>query len=393
MPTILKDGEVLTGPGLTAALAVATSDAVAQISAVTSVTSVAGRTGAISLDVSDISGAYASANPAGYQSAAQVAAAVTTGTVSSLNGRTGAVSFIFSDVSSALGFTPYDVANPNLYQTAGQLANALVPYAPLVSPALAGTPTAPTATTGTSTNQIATTSFVTASVVASTTGVASFNARTGAIALTSADVTGALSFTPYNATNPTGYQTAAQVTTSLAPYALLASPAFTGVPTAPTANRTLANSQIATTAFVRTGTTTNDNALAGQVGEFLTNNANAVSLTSTVVANVTSVSLTPGDWEVYGNVQFVAAGTTAFGFIASAISTVSATLPVNLTSSGGAYNLINSSGFATGSNQILPTGTTRIILATTTTVFLVGQASFSVSTMTANGYIGARRIR
>jgi hypothetical protein len=50
--------------------------------------------------------------------------------------------------------------------------------------------------------------------------VASFNTRTGAVTLTSADVTGALTFTPYNATNPSGYQTAAQVTTALAPYAL-----------------------------------------------------------------------------------------------------------------------------------------------------------------------------
>jgi hypothetical protein len=36
-------------------------------------------------------------------------------------------------------------------------------------------------------------------------GVTSFNTRTGAITLTSGDVTGALGFTPYNATNPSGY--------------------------------------------------------------------------------------------------------------------------------------------------------------------------------------------
>jgi hypothetical protein len=36
-------------------------------------------------------------------------------------------------------------------------------------------------------------------------GVTSFNTRTGAITLTSGDVTGALGFTPYNATNPAGY--------------------------------------------------------------------------------------------------------------------------------------------------------------------------------------------
>lgn len=40
-------------------------------------------------------------------------------------------------------------------------------------------------------------------------GVSSFNTRTGAVSLTSGDVTTALTFTPYNATNPSGYITSA----------------------------------------------------------------------------------------------------------------------------------------------------------------------------------------
>lgn len=36
-------------------------------------------------------------------------------------------------------------------------------------------------------------------------GVSSFNTRTGVVTLTSGDVTGALGFTPYNSTNPSGY--------------------------------------------------------------------------------------------------------------------------------------------------------------------------------------------
>ena len=47
-------------------------------------------------------------------------------------------------------------------------------YAPKASPALTGTPTAPTATAGTNTTQIATTAFVTAAVNAASAGVASF---------------------------------------------------------------------------------------------------------------------------------------------------------------------------------------------------------------------------
>ena len=44
-------------------------------------------------------------------------------------------------------------------------------------------------------------------------GVSSFNTRTGDITLTSADVTGALGYTPYNSTNPSGYITGISSTT------------------------------------------------------------------------------------------------------------------------------------------------------------------------------------
>jgi hypothetical protein len=56
--------------------------------------------------------------------------------------------------------------------------------------------------------------------------------------------------TKYNASNPSGYQTAAQVSTSLQPYAPLASPIFTGDPKAPTPTAGDNDTSIATTAFV-----------------------------------------------------------------------------------------------------------------------------------------------
>jgi hypothetical protein len=46
---------------------------------------------------------------------------------------------------------------------------------------------------------------ITAASNGSAGGVSSFNTRTGAVTLTSGDVTGALGFTPYNATNPSAY--------------------------------------------------------------------------------------------------------------------------------------------------------------------------------------------
>ena len=65
-------------------------------------------------------------------------------------------------------------------------------YAPIESPALTGTPTAPTATTGTNTTQIATTAFVQDTVSAVSSGVASFNGRSGVVMPIAGDYTAAM---------------------------------------------------------------------------------------------------------------------------------------------------------------------------------------------------------
>jgi hypothetical protein len=65
---------------------------------------------------------------------------------------------------------------------------------------LAGTCTAPTVTPGSdNSSKIATTAFVQSAISAVSSGVTSFNSRSGAVTLSSGDVTGALGFTPYNA--------------------------------------------------------------------------------------------------------------------------------------------------------------------------------------------------
>lgn len=135
------------------------------------------------------------------------------------------------------------------------------------------------------------------------------------------------------------------------------------------------------------GTTTNDSANAGSVGELVTNSTTGTSLTSGANANVTSVSLTAGDWDVDGVVLFNPAGTTTVSALALGSSTTSATF--------GGLGALSSYGltFTTGSAQRLIAPRQRISLSATTTVFLVGQATFGVSTMTADGFIRARRVR
>ena len=97
-----------------------------------------------------------------------------------------------------------------------------------------------------------------------TTDVASFNSRSGAVTLSSADVATALGFTPYSAANPAGYIAASGAPVQsvagrtgavalgvgdVAGAAPLASPALTGTPTVPTAGAGTNTTQAASTAF------------------------------------------------------------------------------------------------------------------------------------------------
>lgn len=139
------------------------------------------------------------------------------------------------------------------------------------------------------------------------------------------------------------------------------------------------------------GTTTNDNANTGSVGEYLTSSTATQAASTGVPLNAASVSLTAGDWDVTGLVQMNPAGTTVTQTALAGISTVSATFG---TVAAGINNFaLISATSASGISDNLVAPVTRISIASTTTVFLVGQAGFTVSTMTISGFIRARRIR
>jgi len=144
-----------------------------------------------------------------------------------------------------------------------------------------------------------------------------------------------------------------------------------------------------------TGTTTNDNATTGVVGEYIVSTVvnTSVSLTTNTATNVTSISLTAGDWDVQANVQYNVGATTNMTYWYSTISTTSATLA---TSSAAASNMVSSTAAGTvfGATAFtLASPVTRISLSSTTTVYLVTQAGFTVSTLQAGGTIRARRVR
>lgn len=142
------------------------------------------------------------------------------------------------------------------------------------------------------------------------------------------------------------------------------------------------------------GTTTNGDATAGNVGQYISStvlSGAAVVLTTATPANVTSISLTGGDWDVWGTVGFVANAATTATIFEGGISQTSATLPTPPGS--GAYSQFGLSVAAAGLMPVFPIGSVRVPLAATTTVYLVAQSTFAVNAMSAYGFIAARRRR
>lgn len=140
------------------------------------------------------------------------------------------------------------------------------------------------------------------------------------------------------------------------------------------------------------GTITNDSAAAGMVGEYISAtvlSGAAVALTSGVIVNITSISLTAGDWDVNAVGVASPAGATSVSAFGVGISTTSATLPA-LPSTG--YSQFQG-GSILQPFYHLNTGIVRISIAATTTVFLVGFSNFTTSTNAMYGQICARRAR
>jgi|SRR5271166_1261549 len=138
------------------------------------------------------------------------------------------------------------------------------------------------------------------------------------------------------------------------------------------------------------GSAANDSASAGNIGEFITATTTGVALTSGAALTITSIALTAGDWDVWGDVVFLPAGTTTIQGFATASNTVTNTFPS--TTTGGGLNKIFAP-LTTGNSQALPVGCERYSFAGTTTVYLVALAFFGVSTMAADGKLSARRAR
>jgi hypothetical protein len=160
------------------------------------------------------------------------------GGVTTFNTRTGAVTLTSTDVTNALTFTPVNpstsitagtgltgggdlstsrtlsVANDTTTQKVDVLKNGTAVATRKALNFIEGLNTTLTVADNSGSNRI----DITVASTGGGGGVSSFNTRTGAVTLTSGDVTSALTFTPYNSTNPSGYIsgiTSGMVTTAL----------------------------------------------------------------------------------------------------------------------------------------------------------------------------------
>lgn len=155
-------------------------------------------------------------------------------------------------------------------------------------------------------------------------------------------------------------------------------------------NQDLARGWTASGGLVIKGVPIDSNAATGYVGEYVENKVavgSATAMTNNTTANITSISLTAGDWDVEGLVNIQATGGT-FTSRSAGINVTSATIPTDGTES------LNTNITSIAAITIpFPIPRKRVSVSATTTVYLVARGSFSAGTVSGYGFINARRVR
>lgn len=144
-----------------------------------------------------------------------------------------------------------------------------------------------------------------------------------------------------------------------------------------------------------TGTPTNNNTCAGCIGEVISStvvSGSAVALTTATTANMTSISLTAGDWDVTCDIHYNFGATTSITRLASSISQTSITL--DQTAGQVVYYEVPAQVPSASIPITLKAGTpSQKLLAATTTIYCTSYAEFTISTAAVWGQLRARRMR
>jgi hypothetical protein len=133
-------------------------------------------------------------------------------------------------------------------------------------------------------------------------------------------------------------------------------------------------------------------ATAGYINEEIISfvgSGSAVSLSNNVTANITSITLTPGDWDITGAVTF--SGSLTGTVLAMGIDTTTANLP---SSTLIPQRRIDTPTMPTSSSSMtISVPRYRVSISSSTTYYLVAVAVYSGGSALGNGLLSARRRR
>lgn len=135
---------------------------------------------------------------------------------------------------------------------------------------------------------------------------------------------------------------------------------------------------------------------AGYIGEFKTQYialGSGITLSvSTTVYNIATISLTAGNWYIWGCGELYTGGGTVATASQVGISATSATLPATLGYQYFDYNAAQTGTSTEGVNQAFPLTGYIVSVASTTSYYLVMSCTFTVAAPLAFGSINAVRI-
>jgi len=284
------------------------------------------------------------------------------GAVTSVAGRTGAVVLSNTDISglgtmataTAADYSTTTVANGLYYPLSGNPSSFLVAAdiagkADIASPSLTGTPLSTTAAVDTNTTQIATTAFVVGQAASATPLVNGTAAVGTSLRYARADHVHGTDTTRAPLASPTFTGTVTiPAGASISGFAPLASPTFTGTPTLPTG--TIATTQtagnnttaVATTAFVTAAIPTNNVkawiSFNGSGTPAIRGSMNVTSITDNGAGDYTinfTTAMSDANYATVVTAMRVSGNTGAMGFIRETTTPTTALVRIGTTNQGG----------------------------------------------------------
>ena len=153
---------------------------------------------------------------------------------------------------------------------------------------------------------------------------------------------------------------------------------------------------VASTGFSSKGVANGSDASAGYIGEYVVSTVASpgTTLSGSTAVDLTTISLTAGDWDVTGSVYYTGSGTTStLNWIMGHIQSSASGGSLGAGNSAMLIQTIINNGIWTQTDTGGVLGPYRFSLSSTTTLYLVSRAGYSGGTVKTYGQIRARRVR